>query len=419
MRITALLTAAGLSATVAHAQYLQILIADRDTDRLWRLADLNGDGAFDGASEVFRFYDAANAAASPGTPNTTALGLRHTDRYLLLGDQINRNAVACRDNSLDGDALDKGESLLVATINSPAGQSFAFPTGVAFDSLGRPHVVNAGNAFGPDVIYRLVDLDGDTAFLAEGEVIVYVGEGAFGPGNGPFSPQEISFDPDDVGYLRNSSSGLHGVYRFVDANTNGRADDPGEFTLFWGAGNAAGITPSAGFALEPDLARPGALYTLQIATGGIDQLIRMRDNNADGDAMDPGESAVVYTNAEAGFSAIDILSLPDGDLLLTDNSGKRIYRLHDANADGDFDDPGEAVVIFAAPSAAGVGDIRQIVACKPCPGDWNQDGTTDFNDLLDYLNAFNALHPLADINLDGSVDFNDFLDFLNLFNADC
>jgi hypothetical protein len=417
MKFRVALAAVGLAATGAHAQYLQILIADRDVDRLWRLADLNGDGLFDGATEVFRFYDVINAAGSPGTPNTTALGVRPTDRYVLLGDQINRNAVSCRDNSLDGDALDEGESLLVATIGSPAGQSFAFPTGVAFDSLGRAHMVNAGNSFGPDVIYRLVDLDGDGAFMRVGEVLVYVGEGAFGPGNGPFSPQEIWIDADDVGYLRNSSTGLHGVYRFVDANGNERADDPGEFTLFWGFGNTEGITPAAGFALEPDRARPGALYTLQI-TSGVDQLIRMRDNNGDDDAMDAGESAIVYSNAESGFSAIDVLSLPDGDVLVTDNSGKRIYRLRDGNGDGDFDDPGEATVIFTA-AGSGVGDIRQIVAYKPCPGDWNEDGTTDFNDLLDYFNAFNALHPLADINLDGSIDFNDFLDFLNLFNAPC
>ncbi|MBM4108267.1 MAG: hypothetical protein FJ255_05570 [Phycisphaerae bacterium] len=417
MRTLSTLAALALAAGSAAAQPLQVLIADRDTDRLWRLTDVDGDGVF-GASEVFAFYDASNAAGSPGTPNTTALGVRPTDRYVLLGDQINRYAVACRDNTLDGDALDGGESLLVATVSSPAGQSFAFPTGVAFDSFGRGYVVNAGNSFGPDAIYRVVDLDGDGAALALGEVTMYVADGAFGPGNGPYAPQEVWLDPADVGYLRNSSSGLHGVSRFVDLNANGRADDPGEFTLFWGAGNAEGITPSAGFALEPDRARPGALYTLQIASGGIDQLIRMRDGNADSDAMDEGESAIVYSNAETGFSAIDALSLPDGDVLVTDNSGKRVYRLHDANGDGDFRDAGEATVVFAA-AGTGVGDIRQIVAYKPCPGDWNDDGVTDFNDLLDYLNAFNAGHPLADINLDLSVDFNDFLDFLNLFNAPC
>jgi hypothetical protein len=54
-----------------------------------------------------------------------------------------------------------------------------------------------------------------------------------------------------------------------------------------------------------------------------------------------------------------------------------------------------------------------------CPGDWNGDGVIDFNDLLEYLNDYNALLPRADINLDGIVDFNDFLEFLNLYNTPC
>ncbi|MBM4108500.1 MAG: hypothetical protein FJ255_06765 [Phycisphaerae bacterium] len=63
-----------------------------------------------------------------------------------------------------------------------------------------------------------------------------------------------------------------------------------------------------------------------------------------------------------------------------------------------------------------------------CPGtgtgacsraDWNEDGTIDFNDMLAFLNTFNAQDLCADLNADGAVDFNDFLAFLNLFNVGC
>jgi hypothetical protein len=54
-----------------------------------------------------------------------------------------------------------------------------------------------------------------------------------------------------------------------------------------------------------------------------------------------------------------------------------------------------------------------------CPGDWNGDGVIDFNDLLEYLNDYNAQLPRADINQDGIVDFNDLLEFLNLYNLPC
>jgi len=54
-----------------------------------------------------------------------------------------------------------------------------------------------------------------------------------------------------------------------------------------------------------------------------------------------------------------------------------------------------------------------------CPGDWNLDGVIDFNDLLAFLNDYNAGAARADVNGDGIVDFNDFLAFLNLYNSGC
>jgi hypothetical protein len=54
-----------------------------------------------------------------------------------------------------------------------------------------------------------------------------------------------------------------------------------------------------------------------------------------------------------------------------------------------------------------------------CPGDWNADGVIDFNDLLAFLNDYNAQAPRADVNADGVIDFNDFLAFLNLYNQPC
>jgi len=54
-----------------------------------------------------------------------------------------------------------------------------------------------------------------------------------------------------------------------------------------------------------------------------------------------------------------------------------------------------------------------------CPADWNADGVVDFNDLLAFLNDYNAGDPRADVNRDGVVDFNDFLAFLNDYNTPC
>jgi hypothetical protein len=54
-----------------------------------------------------------------------------------------------------------------------------------------------------------------------------------------------------------------------------------------------------------------------------------------------------------------------------------------------------------------------------CPGDWNGDGVIDFNDLLAFLNDYNAQNPRADVNGDGVIDFNDLLEYLNRYNTPC
>lgn len=51
--------------------------------------------------------------------------------------------------------------------------------------------------------------------------------------------------------------------------------------------------------------------------------------------------------------------------------------------------------------------------------DFDGDGTVDFNDLLSFLNDYNAGLPRADLNRDGTVDFNDLLAFLDALAAGC
>jgi poly(3-hydroxybutyrate) depolymerase len=53
------------------------------------------------------------------------------------------------------------------------------------------------------------------------------------------------------------------------------------------------------------------------------------------------------------------------------------------------------------------------------PADWNEDGVVDFNDLLAFLNDYNASSPCSDVNQDGVTDFNDLLEYLNRYNAGC
>ncbi|MBU6412233.1 MAG: hypothetical protein KGS45_02060 [Planctomycetes bacterium] len=54
-----------------------------------------------------------------------------------------------------------------------------------------------------------------------------------------------------------------------------------------------------------------------------------------------------------------------------------------------------------------------------CFADFNNDGTTDFFDYLDFVAAFSSNNPSADFNLDQVIDFFDYLDFVAEFSVGC
>ena len=56
---------------------------------------------------------------------------------------------------------------------------------------------------------------------------------------------------------------------------------------------------------------------------------------------------------------------------------------------------------------------------RPCLGDFNMDGVRNTQDVLAFLNAWNAGLPAADINGDGVINTQDVLAFLNRWNIPC
>lgn len=414
-----LLLAPAIAISQVNAPYV---LADRTNDALSVVRDADGSGMIDEPTEHAVWFDASNAAGTLGPSNPTCLATCYTCGaygYTIMGDQLNRAIYVFNGDPYTLSAQGAGDSLVAADATNASGVSFAFPTGVAFDPLGRAYVVNAGNASGNDGIYRLPDLTGDGDFQDAGEITDYVTDGAFGAGNGPYSPQEIVFDDAGVGYLRNSSANLQGIFRFEDLDSSGRADDAGEFTPWLDATNASGLTVSAGFSLEPDRARPRALYTLQIASGGVDQLIRAQDANGDGDANDAGEAVVVWETGESGFSAIDVYSTVAGIVRVTDNSGKRVITLTDVDGDGLFMSAGERADFYVTTL---MGDIRQIAAL-PCSGDLNFDFSIDLADLARMLAHYGetsgAVYEDGDLDGDGDVDLEDLARLLAVFGMAC
>lgn len=150
------------------------------------------------------------------------------------------------------------------------------------------------------------------------------------------------------------------------------------------------------------------MYFHQLATGGIDQLVRVTDLNADNDANDAGEAVLVYSNAATGFTSVDVVSLLNGDVLITDNSGITVVRLRDLDDDGDFLDAGESDLYVGG--AGAITQARQMDILRRT-GDMNASGVIDIDDLLGVISAWGPVGACvaADFDRDGDVDIDDLL----------
>jgi hypothetical protein len=408
-----------MGASDAFAQS-RFLVNDRTNDRIVLIADEDGDGVIDEKTELWTYFDGTNAAGTLPPSNPTALGTSRLG-WVLMGDQGNGVVYLLRDLNGDGTAQGAGESVVFADMDNLSGHSLAFPTGAAFDSQGRMYVSNAGNNFGPDAIYRLQDLNGDGTAMGEGEITIYVGEGAFGPGNGPFVPYQLVFDENDVLYMRNTgaeSLGIRGIWRFEDKNGNGRADDEGEWWNFFGQDNESGLEVGTGFDIDLDRVRDDCLYMINTLSGPLRrQVIRACDLNGDGTANGKGEAEIVWETEVSGFTPIDLVSLSNGDVLITDNSAsgdanREIIRLRDTTGDGLFDEQ----TVFVANKDETIGNVREAKAIVRF-GDLNGDELVNVSDLLALFENWGTCENLyncpGDLNGDGEVNVTDLLLMFN------
>jgi hypothetical protein len=140
------------------------------------------------------------------------------------------------------------------------------------------------------------------------------------------------------------------IYRWADLDGDGDFNEAGERTLF---------ATSTGTYFGPLLAIDAStlLVIENPSGGGSVKLSLIRDGNSDGDAVDAGESRVVFSGILPGGAMMPSIGgmtrAKDGSLYVVEQggstAGQRIYRLADGNNDGDMDDPGEAAQFTVGP----------------------------------------------------------------------
>ena len=145
---------------------------------------------------------------------------------------------------------------------------------------------------------------------------------------------------------------LDTIYLVRDADGDGVADSA---TVFFGPGNASGLAAAAGSVFGIFQAADRTVY---IAEGDTDSVYALRDNNADGDAMDVGEAreffrSGLFNDLNWLMETPNGISGADGAIFVANaavGSGPddAIYRLVDLNGDGDANDLDEATRWFDA-----------------------------------------------------------------------
>lgn len=74
---------------------------------------------------------------------------------------------------------------------------------------------------------------------------------------------------------------------------------------------------------------------------------------------------------------------------------------------------------LAVTNTCGVTTSNAAAVIVRCRADFNDDGSVDFFDYLDFVGAFSQQLPSADINADGEIDFFDYLDFVARLSVGC
>ncbi len=318
---------------IPRSATLDLLVVDSSFDGVWRISDFNQNGSFNDPGEINVFYDDTIGSIALTNPTAIVVGL---NGVAYVCDSTVDIVLMLEDVDGNGSALGGGEhKVFFDGVNNASGVAMASAQGITADLLGNVFVaVSNTSSVGVDMILKLTDLNADGDANDIGEAVIYCqipNQLALGDS----IPTEVVVAPDGkLYYAEVGATGVNikGVYRCDDLNTDGDANDPGEVSLFW-APSSGGNPFYWGLAVAPD----GTFY---ITDHGNEQVWRARDANNDG-VIQASEEGVFYQTAASTFW--DVVLREDGTVFLCeDQTPNRLTALRDLNADGDALDAGES-----------------------------------------------------------------------------
>lgn len=154
-------------------------------------------------------------------------------------------------------------------------------------------------------------------------------------------------------------------------------------------------------------------------------------------SVESGQTVVLSATPAAGYANVSVQWLRNGVAITNGSGGASPGGGTVTGATGTLASPTDgspAVLRITGVQASDAGDFAAVFtnACGNvtttaatvtvtggCPGDFNNNGSVDFFDYLDFVQAFADEDPSADFNGNGTIDFFDYLDFVQAFDAGC
>lgn len=337
---------AAMTAGLAHGDPLSpFLFSDQTADALVLVTDLNGDGDGQDPGEAQVFFDGSNASGLTGAGSNIFTIVQDTDGTVYAGDGDADAVFRLRDNNGNGNAQGRGQANVWFSSNNAEGLTLQTPNGLAVGNDGAVYVVEAdtlGNPSG-DFVYRTVDLNNDGDAEDIGESSIWLDLSALDPASSAF---EIAFD-GDTAYISDTAGGSPRIYRASDSDGSG-VIEASEVNVFIDGSNPFGVPLD--FAFDAFL---GDVYSLELFG---DSLFRLTDLDGSGDINDPSEAQEVWNASLVpdpflGSVFFGMAAGPGGDLVLTSSGGDAnedlLIYLRDLNGDGLFTDPDETIVALS------------------------------------------------------------------------
>ncbi|MBX3407685.1 MAG: hypothetical protein KF869_13075 [Phycisphaeraceae bacterium] len=376
-----------------------ILVSDTTLDAIYLVRDTDGDGVADSTTV---FFDASNASGLGAAAGSVFSIFQAADRTVYIADGDTDTVYALRDNNADGDANDPGEARVWFGTGAAnhAGLVMLVPNGLSgrAGDLGAIYICNAGVGSAPDdAVYRTIDLNGDGDANDEGEATLWFNAWANVPNSSPF---EICF-VGDAAYMADLRGGdPDAILRLRDADTSG-AVEAGEFGEFL-------LDGAFGAACDMSSVTDGVdLYVHNLS--GTQTVYRLRDVNMSGaidaaaevtvvwdeSALPPG--AVVQTSfalAHGPVSPVRTMAVSSHGTAAQD----AIVLLRDLDGNGDFFGAGETTALVTGVAADGVfpENIRAMAFYAPtCRADFDRNGVRDVPDIFAFLTAWFSNDPAA------------------------